>query len=141
MVDTNIKKLRILKSSLPPIDHDTLKYNLRYRLISDDRNRNSHWSPIYNSSGETLESVSGAVSKAENVITAVWGDENLYPEYDVFVKFDSGAFFYHGTSTIHSYAFLKTGTSSVRVKVQIVSSKKEIKAALNIFDSGIVSLV
>jgi hypothetical protein len=38
-------------------------------------------------------------------------------------------------------SFLKTGTISVRVKVQIVSSKKEIKAALNIFDSGSVSLV
>ena len=60
---------------------------------------------------------------------------------DVFVKFDSGNFFYHGTSKVHSYSFLKTGTTTVTVKVQIVSSKKEIKAALNIFDSGPVSLV
>ena len=141
MVDSNIKKLRILKSSLPPIDHDTLKYNLRYRIISDDRNRTSHWSPVYNVSGEAVESVGGAVSKAGDVITAVWGDANLHPEYDVFVKFDSGDFFYHGTSKVHSYSFLKTGATSVRVKVQIVSSKKEIKTALNIFDSGIVSLV
>ena len=72
MVDSNIKKLRILKSSLPPIDHDTLKYNLRYRIVSDDRNRTSHWSPIYNISGESITSVSGAVSKTGNVVTAVW---------------------------------------------------------------------
>lgn len=124
MVDANIKKLRILKSSLPPIDHDTLKYNLRYRVISDDRNRTSHWSPIYNISGEAIETVDGAVSKTGNVITAVWGDENDFPEYDVFVKFDSGDFLYHGKSKVHSYSFLKTGTSSVGVKVQIVSSKK-----------------
>jgi hypothetical protein len=51
MADTNIKKLRILKSSLPPVDHDTEKYNVRYRVISEDRNRTSHWSPIYNSDG------------------------------------------------------------------------------------------
>jgi uncharacterized protein (DUF2141 family) len=141
MVDSNIKKTRILKSSLPPIDHDTEKYNIRYRVISEDRNRTSHWSPIYNSDGVDLVVTSGAVSRAGDVITAVWGDQNDFPEYDVFVKFDSGDFFYHGKSKVHSYSFLKTGTTSVRVKVQIISSKKEIKAALNIFDSGTVSLV
>jgi uncharacterized protein (DUF2141 family) len=141
MVDSNIKKTRILKSSLPPVDHDTEKYNIRYRIISEDKNRTSHWSPIYNSDGVDLVVTSGAVSKTGNVITAVWGDQNDFPEYDVFVKFDSGDFFYHGKSKVHSYSFLKTGTTTVRVKVQIISSKKEIKAALNIFDSGTVSLV
>jgi uncharacterized protein (DUF2141 family) len=141
MVDSNIKKTRIVKSSLPPVDHDTEKYNIRYRIISEDRNRTSHWSPIYNSDGTNVIATSGAVSKTGNVVTAVWGDENDFPEYDVFVKFDSGNFLYHGKSKEHSYSFLKTGTTSVRVKVQIVSSKKEIKEALNIFDSGTVSLV
>jgi uncharacterized protein (DUF2141 family) len=141
MADANIKKLRILKSSLPPIDHDTEKYNIRYRIISEDRNRTSHWSPIYNSDGKNVIATSGAVSKTGNVITAVWGDENDFPEYDIFVKFDSGNFVYQGKSKEHSYSFLKTGTTSVRVKVQIVSSKKEIKTALTIFDSGTVSLV
>jgi hypothetical protein len=141
MADANIKKTRILKSALPPIDSDTLKYNTRYRVISEDKNRTSHWSPIYNSDGVDLIVTSGAVSRAGNVITAVWEDQNDFPEYDVFVKFDSSEFFYHGKSKVHSYSFLKTGTTSVRVKVQIISSKKEIKAALNIFDSGTVSLV
>jgi hypothetical protein len=141
MADANIKKTRILKSELPPVDFDTLKYNTRYRIISEDKNRTSHWSPIYNSDGVDLVVTSGAVSKAGNVITAVWEDQNDFPEYDVFVKFDSNEFFYHGKSKVHSYSFLKTGTTTVRVKVQIVSSKKEIKAALNIFDSGTVSLV
>jgi len=141
MADANIKKTRILKSALPPVDFDTLKYNTRYRIVSEDKNRTSHWSPIYNSDGVDLVVTSGAVSRAGNVITAVWEDQNDFPEYDVFVKFDSNEFFYHGKSKVHSYSFLKTGTTTVRVKVQIVSSKKEIKAALNIFDSGTVSLV
>jgi hypothetical protein len=141
MADANIKKTRILKSALPAIDHDTLKYNARYRVISEDRNRTSHWSPIYNSDGVDVVVTSGAVSRAGNIITAVWGDQNDFPEYDVFVKFDSGDFFYHGKSKVHSYSFLKTGTTSVRVKVQIISSKKEIKEALNVFDSGTVSLI
>ena len=141
MADANIKKTRILKSLLPPIDHDTLKYNTRYRVISEDRNRTSHWSPIYNSDGANLVGTSGALSITEEIITAVWGDENLYPEYDVFVSFDSNAFFWHGTSTVHSYSFLNEGTATVRVKIQLASSKKQIKAGLGIFDSGSQPLI
>jgi hypothetical protein len=141
MVDSNIKKTRIVKSSLPPVDHDTEKYNIRYRIISEDRNRTSHWSPIYNSNGATVVGTTGALSITEEIITAVWGDENLHPAYDVFVSFNGNAFFWHGTSAVHSYSFLNEGTTTVRVKIQLVSSKKQIKAALNIFDSGTVSLV
>jgi hypothetical protein len=141
MVDSNIKKLRILKSSIPPIDHDTLRYNLRYRVISDDRNRTSHWSPVYNIEGTEILGTSGGLSITQNIITAVWGDENNHPFYDVFVSFDGQPFFWHGTSAVHSYSFLKQGSSTVQVKVQLVSSKKEIKGVLNIFDSGVKSLV
>ena len=141
MADANIKKTRILKSALPPIDSDTLKYNTRYRVISEDKNRTSHWSPIYNSDGTSIVGTSGALALSDEIITAVWGDENLHPEYDVFVSFDGDPFFWHGTSSVHSYSFLNEGTTTVRVKIQLASSKKEIKAALNIFDSGSVSLV
>ena len=136
MADANIKRLRILKSSLPPVDHDTEKYNLRYRVISEDKNRTSHWSPIYNSDGSNVIGTSGALSITQQIITAVWGDENNHPAYDVFVSFDGDPFFWHGTSAVHSYSFLNEGLTTVQVKVQLVSSKKEIKAALNIFDSG-----
>jgi hypothetical protein len=141
MADSNIKKLRIPKSSIPPIDYDTSKYNVRYRVVSEDKNRVSHWSPIYNSEGQTIVGTSGALSITETIITAVWGDENNHPAYDIFVSFDGGPFFYHGTSLVHSYSFLNQGDTSVRVKVQLVSSKKEIKSSLNIYDSGTESLV
>jgi hypothetical protein len=141
MVDSNIKKTRVLKSSLPPVDHDTGKYNIRYRIISEDRNRTSHWSPIYNSDGAAIIGTTGALSITEEIITAVWGDENLHPEYDVFVSFDGDPFFWHGTSSVHSYSFLNEGTTTVHVKIQLSSSKKEIKAGLGIFDSGSQSLI
>jgi hypothetical protein len=141
MPDANIKKLRVLKSSLPPVDYDTEKYNLRYRVISEDRNRTSHWSPIFNSDGTNVIGTNGALLITEEIITAVWGDENLHPAYDIFVSFDGDPFYWHGTSAVHSYSFLNEGSTTVQVKVQLVSSKKEIKAALNIFDSGVESLV
>ena len=141
MADANIKKTRILRSSLPPVDFDTLKYNTRYRIISEDKNRTSHWSPIYNSNGATVVGTTGALSITEEIITAVWGDENLHPAYDVFVSFNGNAFFWHGTSAVHSYSFLNEGTTTVRVKIQLASSKKQINAGLGIFDSGSQSLI
>jgi len=41
-----IKKVRVPKASLPNISVDNEGYVLRYRIISEDRNRFSHWSPI-----------------------------------------------------------------------------------------------
>jgi|694.fasta_scaffold38325_3 hypothetical protein len=141
MPDANIKKVRIPKSSLPPINSDTLGYNLRYRIISEDKNRTSHWSPVYNTDGISISETSGALSITQTIITAVWGDQNKHPSYDIFVSFDGDPFYWHGTSAVHSYSFLNEGSTTVRVKVQLVSSKKAIKAALNIFDSGTESLV
>ena len=141
MADANIKKTRILKSTLPPVDFDTLKYNTRYRIISEDKNRTSHWSPIYNSNGTSVVGTTGALSISEEIITAVWGDENLHPAYDVFVSFNGNPFFLHGTSAVHSYSFLNEGTTTVRVKIQLASSKKQIKAGLGIFDSGSQPLI
>ena len=141
MPDANIKKVRIPKSSLPPIDNETLAYSLRYRIISEDKNRTSHWSPVYNADGTSVTGTSGALSITQTIITAVWGDENNHPAYDIFVSFDGNPFSWHGTSAVHSYSFLNEGSTTVQVKVQLVSSKKAIKAALNIFDSGTEFLV
>lgn len=47
MADADIKKFRIPASQLPPLDVNTEAYTLRYRFISEDKNRLSHWSPIY----------------------------------------------------------------------------------------------
>jgi hypothetical protein len=146
-----VKKAIVLKSSLPAVNSDTSGYAVRYRIISEDKNRTSHWSPIFVTSAIPVQSVNGALLITETIITAVWEDESpIYdvvpynlsrPLYDVFVKFDSGSFSYHGTSAVHSYSFLNTGTTSVHVKIQIASSVKQVKTALVIFDSGVESLV
>ena len=49
MVDQNIKKVRILKKDLPNYvgNNDELFYQMRYRVVSEDKNRSSHWSPIH----------------------------------------------------------------------------------------------
>ena len=136
-----IKKAIIPKNELPPIDADSGSYVVRYRIISEDKNRTSHWSPTFVTNAVPTETVSGALSITSSIITAVWDDELNRPAYDIFVKFDAGSFAYYGTSPIHTYSFLNTGTTSVHVKIQIASSVKEVKESLVIFDSGVESLV
>lgn len=48
MADANIKKVIIPNNTLPLIsaDSDGLFYDLRYRIVSEDKNRLSHWAPI-----------------------------------------------------------------------------------------------
>ena len=136
-----VKKAIVPKEFLPPVDSETAGYVVRYRIISEDKNRTSHWSPTFVTNAVPTETVSGALSITSSIITAVWGDELNRPAYDIFVKFDSEPFTYHGTSPTHTYLFLNTGTASVHVKVQIASSVKEVKESLVIFDSGVESLV
>lgn len=135
-----IKQLIIPKSQLPPVNDDN-EYYLRYKIISDDKNRSSHWSPIFAVAASEIESVSGELIVNGDSSTAVWGDENNRPKYDVFVKFDGGSYAFHGTTPIHTYSFLNTGTTNVRVAIQVEGINKERNASLTIFESNIVSLV
>ena len=141
MVDAGIKKVIIKKASLPALDHDKVGYIFRYRIVSEDKNRTSQWSPINLVLDNSITSVAGAVQVSASIISAVWGDELNRPKYDVFVGFDGVTATYHGTTPIHSYQFIKTGTTNVRVIIQVESSEKTLNANLQIYNSGLVSLV
>jgi hypothetical protein len=133
------KILRIPRNQLPPVESNNV-YSIRFRVISEDKNRVSHWSPIFVIDSVAPVAVSGALSVTETIITAVWGDEEGRPAYDVFVNFDSGGYEYHGTTTTHQYAFLNEGISTVRVAIQISSSSKARNAGLTIWESSVTSL-
>jgi hypothetical protein len=45
--DAGIKKAKIVRADLPAISSETEGYSIRYRIISEDKNRVSHWSPVY----------------------------------------------------------------------------------------------
>lgn len=47
MSDPGIKQYRIPILDMPPISSITEGYSLRYRIVSEDKNRTSHWSPVY----------------------------------------------------------------------------------------------
>lgn len=47
MADQGTKKVTVLKNNLPPLNSEEERYIVRYRIISEDRNRISHWSPQF----------------------------------------------------------------------------------------------
>jgi hypothetical protein len=140
MADQGIKKVRIPKNQLPPVGDDN-EHLIRYRVVSDDKNRASHWSPIFVVPAEDTQQVDGELIYTGGILIAVWGDELDRPSYDVFVKFDGGEYSYHGTSSTHTYTFLNTGTTSARVAIQVEGINKTRNAALTIFESSVVSVV
>lgn len=137
-------KLVIPKSSLPAVIPSNNGHYIRFRIITDDRNVSSYWSPIYSIPIPPFDPVSGIVSlensATSGAITVIWDDAVDRPKYDVFSKFDSGDYFYHGSSPIHTYSFIKEiGSSSVQVAIQIESSVKERNESLTIYESSTVN--
>ena len=133
------KVLRIPKNDLPPVESDNV-YSVRFRVVSEDKNRTSHWSPVFVIESTTPVAVNGEVVVSGPIVIAAWEDEEDRPQYDVFVKFDSDPYIYHGTTPIHTYTFLNEASSTVRVKIQIVGSAKTSNATLTIWESAITSV-
>jgi hypothetical protein len=111
MVDAGIKQIRIPKSEFPPVqltitrnqslnreEVTSLHYDFRYRVVSEDKNRFSHWSEIvrYPMPDVTTpfpftETNRFSITKAGNpeVITAVWsfpGDAENPSDYVKFFR-------------------------------------------------------
>lgn len=139
------QKARIPRSDLPEVSRlsdGTYGYVVRYRIISEDQNRFSHWSPIRELTMPPVIGVGGEVAVSGSIIQIVWGDEEDRPNYDVFVKFDGGEYNYHGTAPTHQYSLLAPYDSfTVQVAIQVSSAEKEKTDFLTIFESAEIDLV
>ena len=85
---SRIKKAVIPRSSLRVIDGETNSYLVRYRIISEDRNRFSHWSPIFFISHPLFNVSRGQTEVVADKVSLSWEDPTSRPQYDVFVKYD-----------------------------------------------------
>jgi hypothetical protein len=92
----NIKKAKILKENLPPVSSITGEYSVRYRIISEDKNRTSSWSSVY-SVDPNYTYVAGKInlSSSSGVVRAAWDSVAIKigantirqaKDYDIFVK-------------------------------------------------------
>lgn len=140
--DPGIKNVVIKKELLGKVTQNN-KTVLRFRIVAEDKNRKSAYSPIVFTSSETVSPGTGDLRQLGNTLFLSWDPGNLSTQilYDIFVGFDSSNPNYRATTGSTNYSFLKTGTTSVRSVVQVSSINPTINPALTIYDSGTESLV
>ena len=140
----NLKKAKIPVSDIPVVDAEN-QYIVRYRVISEDKNRVSHWSQFLKVPGPTINPDSaGAITVTVNDITANWFDSPKRGSYDIFVKYGTGAsleaatfgdYTYSGSSDSQSYTFLNAPTTDNYVGVLVqVSGNKTLNSVLKVFE-------
>ena len=140
----NLKKTRIPVSDIPVVDSEN-QYIIRYRVVSEDKNRTSHWSQFLKVPGPAINEsgYSGAINVTVKDINISWYDSPKRGSYDIFVKYGSGSsinsatwtdYSYAGSSSSQSFVILNNITASyVGVLVQ-VSGNKTINSLLKIYE-------
>ncbi len=142
MADVGIKNVIVKKELLGKVTSENGRV-ARFRIIAEDKNRKSAWSQVFLVNAQPVVVLPGDLNIVGNTILVNWSTEDISIQitYDVFASFDGGDFKFIGVSNNTSYSFLKTGTSSVRVVVQISSVKPSINSGIKVYDSGVRSLV
>jgi hypothetical protein len=146
MADLGIKKIRVRQEDLPSIDVNEQGYVLRYRIVSDDKNRVSQWSPI-NIIVPDYTYVSGDISfnKSGQVATFAWDSVSIQKngneirkahEFDIWVRWDrndSGDWLYKQRIDGTSISFPIPDTYTIG---GVVQGSAPNKASLEIYLKG-----
>lgn len=131
MSDKNIKKLIIKNSDLPEILAKEEGYLIRYRIISEDKNRISHWSPLKLIQPD-YTFVSGTIkeSSSQGITTFAWDPVTIKigsntvrqaHEFDIWIRFDrndSGDWLYKQRIDGNTYSIPNPTTYTINGVVQ-----------------------
>lgn len=139
----SVKKVTIEKKDLQTRTPKN-EYLVRYRIISEDKNRTSHWSPIYTIKAPDKINVDSSITVTPKDILITWGTDNDVALYDIFINFKvSGTwtgYFYKGSSSTHSYSFLVPSKSTeigylatdIEISIQIAGIERTKNPLLTI---------
>lgn len=120
--DQGIKKIIIPKSKLPGFFGENKTYILRYRFISEDKNRTSHWSPAYKIVAEDTPSEilnSMVVDTTNRIVNLAWEPQSNIEEYFIYVKWNNGNWQYYTKTTQTNYSIVYDATKTyINVAVQ-----------------------
>jgi len=149
--DKEIKKAIVLKEDLPSLSSNVLGYFARYRVVSKDKNRSSHWSPYYFLPKGVIPKVDCSVAVTGTnlkVIDMVWqhpkisddadsDERSIFKEYDVYIKTNlslNGEWSHIDTVPSTSFKTLvPSGISSFQVAVQVPVYPKTYNPSAAIF--------
>lgn len=148
----SVKKVVIEKQNFPPLSPNG-EYLLRYRIISEDKNRTSHWSPVYKLDATPfIQDVNSNIDVTPSGILITWGQQNNASLYDIFISFKIGgtwgAYFYHGSSSLAYYSFeqpisltaIGYGATDVKAVIQLAGIEKARNEILTISTAAEKSL-
>lgn len=120
--DQGIKKIIIPKSKLPGFFGENKTYILRYRFISEDKNRTSHWSPAYKIVAEDTPSEilnSMVVDTTNRIVNLAWEPQSNIEEYFIYVKWNNGNWQYYTKTTQTNYSIVYDAAKTyINVAVQ-----------------------
>jgi len=148
--DKEIKKAIVLKEDLPSLSLSRLGYFVRYRVVSNDKNRSSHWSPYYFLPNGVIPKVPCSVGVAGGqlkVITMVWQhpkassdpgetETSIFKEYDVYIKTNLTNDKWVHLETVPATSLrilVPSGVTSFQVAVQVPVYPKNYSADAAIF--------
>lgn len=142
MADKGIRNVIVKKDLLGKVTSSNSRV-VRFRLVAEDKNRKSAYSKIFITDSEAVVIGPGDLNIVGNSVLVNWSSGQISTQivYDIFAGFDGAIPQYIGSTGSQNYSFLKTGTQSVRVVVQVSSINPSLVADLEVYDSGIVSLV
>lgn len=154
MADQGIKKAIIKKEDLPAFNGELQNYLVRYRVVSEDKNRASHWSQYYEVEvvpeidrtsipPEPWISHSLVLSENKQIINVVWTPPtNLKSDFDLYVKWGADDFKYLASIQTSSYTVQTlTGYSTVMFALQVPTFPKKRFTKATLFESDPLSLV
>jgi hypothetical protein len=150
MATEKIKRVIIPKSKLPAYSQNDSSYIVRYRVVSEDRNRTSHWSPQYKlpvlpyiDNDTPPVNFAIGLDPTKKIISIAWTPTpDINNEFDVYLKWGSADWVFEKRVLSPSYTVLaKAGATSVAVCVQIPTFPNKKFNDAKIFESNSISLV
>lgn len=116
-------KTVVMAKSLPAPNGYTESYSVRFRIITDNQNNFSSWSPIY----EIPIDVSYTVTEAEvnhnsGIVFISWAQVENVSKYDIWIAWDNGTnpntwMYYERTSTTSFSASVPSGKNKFSVRI------------------------
>jgi hypothetical protein len=138
-----VKKVVIPRSQLIPVD-GLGQALVRFRIISDDRNRFSEWSSIFAvTSTEVLDtlSINSRTEAMGSIIMTIWSGLPANTPIDIFISDDGGPMTYDATSSDNRHNFILSAENTYQVSGQISSIRKVYDPSLQIFESEVFDVV
>jgi hypothetical protein len=163
--DSGIKKAKVLKEDLPAFNSNDLGYFVRYRIVSSDKNRSSHWSPYYFLQTGAIQPVPCSVTvsgTSPKVLNLVWQhpkiaedsaetEISIFKQYDIYIRTNlsfnpddlnplNGFYYLSSPSSTQFSTLLPTGISWFQVAVQVPTYPKTYSTDAAIFTSAQTSV-